>query len=223
MTAQPAEDGNLPYALQKLSEAISALIDPKPTTINREDGATTIHWLDSLYVQLVEAVPGEKQHRSGVAASQAPLWVDATDQLQKIDRTITSWHPKQPIFDGDLSPQHPPTPASVARLQAIEKIAWRPQDCGLIEEYTATLLAWCDKIRELLADTPKLTLPNPCPACGVKIVYRRDSGGEQVRRPALQIGAHGCTCANCGYTWAPDLFVHLSRVLGYEMPEGVLE
>lgn len=219
----PLEDGNLPATLRKLGEAISALIDPKPQTIHRDDGTTSIEWLDSLYTQLVEAIPGEKKHRTGVSTSQPPMWIDASDQLVKIDRVVMSWHPAQPLFDGDLSPQHPPTPVTVARLQAIEGLPWRPQDCSLLEDYVADLLAWCEKIRELLSDAPKLTLPNPCPACGTKIVYRTDSAGEKVRRPALNIGATGCTCLHCHYTWEPQYFTHLARVLGYEMPAGVLE
>lgn len=216
------EDGNLPEARRKLSNAISALIDPKPHTLKRDDG-TTVEWLDSLYVQLVEAVPGERKHRTGVSASQPPMWVDASDQLGVIDRTVTSWHPQQPIFDGDLTPEHPPTPPTVARLQSLEATKWRPQDCSLLDGYTAQLVVWCDKITELLADAPKLTLPNPCPACGTKIVYRHDSAGDLVRRPALHIGANGCTCQHCRHTWGPELFTHLARVLGYEMPAGVLE
>jgi hypothetical protein len=54
-------------------------------------------------------------------------------------------------------------------------------------------------------------------------VYHRDSAGELVRQPALQIGVWGCECMACRAFWAPDRFVFLARVLGYELPEGVLE
>jgi hypothetical protein len=60
----PIEDGNLPCTLRKIGEAIRA-DRPETLTVHRDDGATSIEWLDSLYVQFVEAVLGEK-HRTGV-------------------------------------------------------------------------------------------------------------------------------------------------------------
>jgi hypothetical protein len=62
------------------------------------------------------------------------------------------------------------------------------------------------------------------PACGATTVYRKDSTGELVRQPALQIVAeHGCTCQACRYTWAPSHYLLLCKVLGFELPAGVLE
>ncbi|WP_424712782.1 DUF7340 domain-containing protein [Mycobacteroides abscessus] len=63
----------------------------------------------------------------------------------------------------------------------------------------------------------------PCPACQKRWVYRRDSSGENVRQPALQLTAQGCSCQACRYTWDPSYFVHLARVLECPLPEGVLE
>ena len=71
MTAEKKHaDGDLPAARRNLDDAISALIDPKPETRHVDDpdnpdgeGTTRIEWLDALYVQLAEAIPGEKKHR----------------------------------------------------------------------------------------------------------------------------------------------------------------
>lgn len=54
-------------------------------------------------------------------------------------------------------------------------------------------------------------------------LHNRMSAGERVRQPALRIGEHGCQCGQCGQVWAPQYFAHLANVLGYELPEGVLE
>lgn len=225
MTAQPIdEDGNIVAAMQRLDNAISALIDPKPETRQLDDGSTAIEWLDPLYTQLVEAVPGEKKHRTGVSTSQPPMWIDASDLLHKINQMIISWEKHWPIPLPSMWPfayddEYP----TIQRLRILNRRKWRPQDTTTVETHAAHLESWADKIRELLADTPKLTLPNPCPNCDVAIVYRHDSAGDLVRRPALNIGQHGCECQNCHYIWSPAYFTHLAMVLGYDKPQGVLE
>ena len=218
------EDGNIVAAKRRLDLAISALIDSKPTTRLLEDGHTRIEWLDPLYTQLVEAIPGEKKHRTGVSTSQPPLWIDASDLLHKINTVVVSWEKHWPIPLPSLWPwayddEYP----TIQRLRLLNRRRWRPQDTSMVDSYAAMLESWAEKITDLLADTPKLTLPNPCPNCGTAIVYRHDSAGDLVRRPALQIGAHGCECQNCRYMWAPEFFVHLARVLGYELSQGILE
>ena len=214
MTAQPAEDGNLPYALQKLGEAISALIDPKPIHHNN-----TLGWADSLYDQLTDEIPGSQGNASRVPQSSPPLCIDAAELKHEIDTAIAAWEPK-PLIDAS---QNQPPPISIIRLQIIEKRAWRPQDVKSIEQITNNLLAWCEAIKTLLNPQPRWHLPNPCPACDTAIIYRKNSAGETVRQPALQIGPAGCVCQKCHHEWGPQLFQHLANVLGYKLPEGVLE
>lgn len=219
MTApQTTEDGNLPDARRKLDDAISSLIDPKPRYTESEAGTV---WLDPLYAQLQDAVPGEKQHRSGVPRSQAPLWVDAVDLLREIDTAVAAWEPPWPEIPGDLTTD--PPPPTVLRLQTIQARTWRPQDTTHIKTITARITTWTERITTLLADTHIKTLSAPCPACGKTTVYRQDSAGELVRQPALQITTIGCQCQACKTSWAPDLYMHLARVLGYDLPAGVLE
>lgn len=220
MTApQTTEDGSLPDARRKLDDAISSLIDPKPRYTETKAGTV---WLDPLYDQLHDALPGEKQQRSGVPRSQAPLWVDAVDLLHEIDRAVAEWEPNWPAIPGNLTGRdaQPPT---VLRLQAINARKWRPQDASEVTTIANRITAWAERITTLLADTHVKTLSAPCPACGKTTVYRKDSGGELVRQPALQITTIGCQCQACKTSWSPDLYMHLARVLGYDLPAGVLE
>lgn len=219
MTApQPAQDGNLPEARRELHDAICDLVNPRPQYTDTDDGTV---WLDSLYIQLQGAVPGEKQHRSGVARSQPPAWIDAIDTLRDIDSAVTGWEPRWPAIPGNLS--NDPEPPTVLRLRIIALRAWRPQDTAEVKKIAAKIRYWVDRITTLLADTHVKHISAPCPACGKTTVYRKDSGGELVRQPALQITAMGCQCQACKTTWAPDLYMHLARVLGYDLPAGVLE
>lgn len=217
--SQPIEtDGNLPAARNKLSNAISALIDPKPTHRQLDDGTNRIEWMDSLYDQLSDAVPGGQGNASRVPQSSPPMCIDAVDLMRKIEAATAEWEPRPEI---DISINTPPI--AVIRLQAVERRMWRPQDTTLVEQIAAEIESWCTEIRSLLDPAKRWTLPNPCPACDTAIVYRRNSANETVRQPALQIGPTGCVCQNCHHTWAPEYFQHLAQVLGYELPSGVLE
>jgi hypothetical protein len=207
------EDGNLPYAKIKLGEAISALIDPKPMLYK-----DITSWVDSLYDQLTDEIPGSQGNSSRVAQSSPPLCIDAAELKAEIDTAVGAWEPK-PLIDvsGD------PPPLAIIRLQALENRSWRPQDVRAIEQITGNIQAWCESIKALLNPEPKWSLPNSCPACDVAIVYRKNSAGETVRQPALQINGDGCVCQNCRHAWGPQLFQHLAAVLGYPLPPGVLE
>ncbi|WP_396921645.1 hypothetical protein [Mycolicibacterium sp.] len=82
--SQPIEtDGNLPAARNKLSNAISALIDPKPTHRQLDDGTNRIEWMDSLYDQLTDAVPGR------TISCDTPI---AVIRLQAVERR--TWRPQ---------------------------------------------------------------------------------------------------------------------------------
>ena len=207
---ETTEDGNLPQARRNLSNAISQLIDPKPHT---HHGA--IRWAESLYQQLIDAIPGAQGTRSAVPQSSPPLNLAAAELKAEIDQAAAIWEPR-PDIDRD---DH----ITVIRLQALNKRGWRPQDVSRIDQLAANLRSWCRAIAQELDPAPDWSLPSPCPACGTTIVYRRNSSGEQVRKPALSIGPGGCECLKCHATWAPEKFVFLAGVLGYELPDGVLE
>lgn len=217
--SQPIEtDGNLPAARNKLSNAISALIDPKPTHRQLDDGTNRIEWMDSLYDQLTAAIPGSQGNASRVPQSSPPMCIDAVDITRKIDARTAEWEPRP-----EIDASRPTPPIAVIRLQAIDKRGWRPQDASLVEQIAGEIEAWCKDITALLNPAPRWHLPNPCPACETAVVYRRNSSDEVVRQPALQIGPNGCVCQHCHHTWAPEYFQHLAQVLGYKLPPGVLE
>lgn len=226
-TAQPIEDGNLPAARQRLGNAISALIDDKPHTIQHDTQGTRVEWVQSLYTQLADAVhtgPGQDGAYLGVPASKPPLWTEAADILRDIDKTIRKWQPDPGIFDGDLTNENPPTPETIRRLRTIDTQRWRPQDANQLEQWAHRLEKWANQIRDELIDPEsRKTLNDPCPACDVKTVYRMVDG-ENVRQPALRITTERCWCLNCGADWIfPGHLAHLCRLLGYELPPGVLE
>lgn len=218
MTQPDISDGNLPAARRNLGNAISALIDPKPTNRVLDDGTNRIEWIDSLYDQLTDAIPGGQGNASRVPQSSPPMCLDAVDIMHKIQTRTATWEPRPDI---DISTDTPPI--AVIRLQAMDKRTWRPQDTTLIDQIAGEIEAWCETIRGLLNPAKRWTLPNPCPACDTTIVYRRNSANETVRQPALQIGPNGCECQHCHHNWEPTHFAHLARVLGYSLPSGVLE
>jgi hypothetical protein len=133
------------------------------------------------------------------------------DLRNEIDVAVEAW---QPAFTG--------VPPSVGRLRCIQTRRWRPQDTRQIEQIANAVRAWADAVDALLNPPRHWTLPSPCPSCNTAIVYRRDSGGEMIRQPALQIDPEGCFCTKCRAHWTPDKFVFLARVLG-SLPENVLE
>lgn len=211
MTAQPIEtDGNLPAAMRALTDAIHQLTEPRSTIHN-----DTIINGPSLYMQLWDAVDGEATNGGGSgggAKSRPPFWLDAFDLCREIDVAVECW---QPAFTG--------VPATVGRLKWILKRKWRPQDTRQMEQITTAVQSWAVSIDDLMNPKPKWTLPNPCPNCGVKTVYRNDASGERVRTAALQInGNKGCTCQACRYTWEPHRFQILAGALGYALPTGVI-
>lgn len=215
----PAVDGGyLPGVLNQLRDAVSALTDPQAVTT-----ATGTRFGDSLYQQLLDALPGRKLERSGHARSVPPMWLDCADLLADIDTTVRTWQPHA----GDER-----DPATVRRLRLLEARPWRPQDSPALQTYTAKLRAWERRIRDLLDDGERdrfLYAANSktlaaCPACAETVVYRRDSAGERVRQPALRIRGDGTTiCGACQTSWGPEKALFVARLLGYEMPAGVLE
>lgn len=215
MTA-PLEDGNLPAARKYLADAIHGLAGRTTTTI---DGR--VHWGDSLYQQLRDNLGGMSGGGGEGAHSQPPIWLDATTLLDEIDSAIRREQPDPGIFDGDLSRE--PIPETVRRLHLIEDRSWRPQDTHKVQQIADACVEWAHRILNLFEPPARKSLPNPCPACDTRVVYRKDSGGETVRQPALQIGANGCVCGACHTVWSPEYFVHLARVLGYPLAPGCLE
>lgn len=228
---QPRQD--LPAARRRLEIAVSALIEPKPVTVHRDDDTTQITWLDSLFAQLLDAVSGQTGERSG-GPSSTPVWADVLDLLKVIDKQVAKWHPEWPI--PDISDDNP-TPTTIARLQAIQARKWRVEDTDHVNDVASQIDVWVEAIHGKLNPEPVIYLmapapargPAPCPACGKDYVWRPDASdnGKPKRQPVLKItGSAGCVecrCQACQYTWDAYHLRMLAGAVGYPLPAGVLE
>ncbi|MBY0440971.1 MAG: hypothetical protein K2Q25_02350 [Mycobacteriaceae bacterium] len=205
---QPETQQDLPSARNKLNDAISNLIDPRPEHINNR----TI-WLNPRYHDLREALTSQRPGGKHQPRSQPPAWIDAIDTLTQIDNHIHQLEPDTPIADCD---DHP----TVQRLRAHAARKWRPQDVPDIIKTSNDLQAYAISIDKLFAQPPKY-LPDKCPRCNQRKAART-LDGETVRVPALQITEAGCTCNNCHNHWPPIQLAWLGSLLGYRI-QGVAE
>ena len=83
------DDGPLPLARRRLSDALHALADPIP-----EWAGGTCRWSDALYVRLRAELPGGTRARRGwVNSSRLPCRGDVLDLLFQIDTTVGGWEP----------------------------------------------------------------------------------------------------------------------------------
>ena len=197
------EDGFLPGALRRLSDIVGDLIDPLPQLIG-----TKLHYADSRYAQLGQAIAGISRARSGGMGS-LPIWPDAFDLLSEIDTSVNVWLPA-------------PTLRTETRLQVLLESPWRPQDVDTLDKHSDDVSRWVTRIDGLLTDDHTMELLAPCPACGVRTVQRLRAG-ELVRVATLQVDANGCRCLDCHTEWAPQYFRQLARVIGCPPPAGILE
>lgn len=224
MTSPAPVDTALAPARDKLANAIHALIDPRRQTL--DGGRHT--WLDSVYAELAEAVYEKHARGGGSAQPASPLWIDASDCLTEIWRLAHRAHPEHPGYTSKdrYQSQRLESP-TVLRLQIIAERKWRPQDTERITDLAAELERLTAKAVHLLESqlggVKDWSLPNPCPNCGRTHVYV-DSGGDRVRRPALQITESFCRCRNpdCDGFWRSIEFQFLGTLLGYRPPEGVI-
>ncbi|HEX9176001.1 MAG TPA: hypothetical protein VF874_07870 [Mycobacterium sp.] len=117
-------------------------------------------------------------------------------------------------IDGTVGSWEPHGKGTVDRLHQLAGRGWRPQDCAVLDDYSGQLQRWTLTAAELLAESPRVFLHVPCPRCGERFAYRRDSAGELVRVRALRVSESGCKCSACGAFWPPDRFEWLARLLG---------
>lgn len=198
-------DGNITAAKTKLGRSVARLIDPIPAVYH-----DVTMYAPCLYEQLASALPGSQGDSKTPAKSLPPLWMDAALLKGQIDKQAGVWARRRAD--------------TVTRLRIVRDRGWRPQDADLVFEMARMIGGWCEQIVALLDPQSVKTISAPCPSCGKATVYRRDSAGEVVRRAALQVVASvGCTCLHCEATWSPDRYLFLSRLLGFDLPEGVLE
>lgn len=199
-------DGNIQAARTKLGRAVQRLTAPRPAVYHDR----TLY-APSLYACLLDDVAGTQGDTRTPAKSLPPIWIDATQLRFDIDTQSLKWLPVQ-----GTTPE---------RLQLLSAKSFRPQDFDMVNTIAAKVDTWCESIINLIIN-PKARkyISAPCPACNQERVYRRDSGGDNVREPALKWTANvGFECAACKAHWAPDQTLFFSKLLGFELPEGVLE
>ena len=192
------EDGPLALARRRLADGVHALADRTPIW---DHG--TARWSDSLYSRLRGAMVARTGRRHVLAGGRLPCRVDVLTVLIDIDRAVAGWEPEG---KGD----------TVERLHQMVGRGWRPQDCGLLDDYSAALEGWVLGAAELLGDRlTAVTLRLPCPSCGEQWVYRQNAG-ESVRAWALRVTEDGCECQVCRAYWPAAEFHFLARLLGCE-------
>lgn len=198
-------DGNIQAARTRLGRAVQRLTAPRPAVYH-----DTTRYAPSLYSCLKDDLAGTQGDTRTPAKSLPPIWIDASQLRMDIDAQTVKW---LPVPGG--------TPD---RLQRLSFKSWRPQDFDTVSSIAAKVDLWCENIINLLdPESRKFIEGAACPRCGKTWVYRRDSGGDHVRQPALKlVVSQGCTCQACQAFWAPEKFMFLGRLLGYQTPEGVV-
>jgi hypothetical protein len=191
-----APDGPLAVARHRLTDAVSALADPIPVCV----GGGVYRWSESLYVQLRQALAGDRLWVRRVFHSRLPCRADVLALVIEIDTAAAGWEPHGK--------------STVERLRGVVARGRRPQDCELIDVYCDRVARWGVAAAEVLALVPKVFLEVPCPRCAARFAYRRDEVGDRVRMRALRIGEDGCTCLACSAFWPPERFEWLARLLG---------
>lgn len=191
-----SESEPLKLSLRRLREAVHALVEPIPVW----DGGTC-RWSDALYWRLRRSLRGQpRQSGRRVPDSRPPCRTDVLTLLIDIDMTAAEWEPHGK--------------GTIERLRQIAAQDRRPQDCELLDAYSATVEAWAVRAAELLGDKPpEVALRLPCPSCGVRFIHRH-ANGENVRAWALRVSEDGARCQACEATWQPEQFEFLARLLG---------
>lgn len=196
-------DESLPLAKTKLADAVSNISHRRLHAVSNDDKATKHVWLSSRYDELAESVEAARGGSGGKWSHQLPFWADGFMLLGEIDTAVMKMHAALPGWIGWTK----------ARLDALANHSWRPQDCSVIFGHVKLLDEFCARIDALFTQKP-ISLPNPCPECHTKWVYRAVDD-EQVRSAALQITADGCTCGNCRANWPVERLPMLGKILGY--------
>lgn len=201
-------DGNITAARTKLTDAITKLCAPR----------TCIHYdatlsAPSLYDMLTSNMSARQGDTRTPAQSLPPLWVDALQLRSDIDCQVRRWK-----IMGKNTGSTPET------LSILVDRNWRPQDTEHVTSMARQIRSWCDSIVNLFDPEHRKYISAACPSCGKATVYKRDTAGETVRQPALVVITNiGATCQHCDAHWSPDRYLFLCRLLGFELPAGVLE
>ena len=87
-------------------------------------------------------------------SARLPCRGDVLALLVEVDAAVGSWQP-----DGK---------GTVDRLHLLAGRGWRPQDCAVMDDYSARIERWVLTAAEVLTETPRVYLREPCPRCGAR-------------------------------------------------------
>ena len=214
MTTTPDPDTAVlvSYAAAELNDAVHNLFSDRITTI--PGNPPRITRLASRYQEIRAAIAGQQGTQTGsIARSMPPLWVDATDWLRRVDNQTRDWIPANT------------TATTPNRWLAQLELTWRPQDTTLLQQWTEELEHWTRLADQLLGNTDTaLPVRAPCPRCGRRWHYRKDTGGEIVRVDSLQITRGvGCRCQGCRASWTEREYEFLGRLIGCDALPGAMD
>lgn len=199
------EESTLPDAIDQLYRAVGELFDEQKQYVQGR-----VRVAPSWWDRLTEAVAatGLKDGTSRAVAKSRPLcWADALDLKVRIEDRAKSW------IGGDSVP---------GRLRALASRRWRPQDTEAVQGIAAEVQSWRLAVTALVEPSHIKSVAAACPQCGERWVYRMHAG-ERVRQPALQLeAATGCLCQGCRAFWPPEKYLFLCRLLGFDLPAGIV-
>jgi hypothetical protein len=190
------DDGPLALSRRQFGRAVAALAEPLPIW---DGGAARL--VPPVYSRLRGALRGATaQFGRRMPSSRPPCHTRVLSLLVDIDQAAAEWEPDEPD--------------TLARLRAAAERDRRPQDCSLLDGYTARVEGWTLEAVEVLGDKPpEVALRLPCPRCDKRFVYRL-SAGENVRSAALRVSEAGARCLACRASWEPAKLEFLAKLLG---------
>lgn len=196
----------------ELRQVARELVDGSTGAVVRDDNTTTRHVQPPLLGQLREAVaPTADGGQGNGSGTYTPLNEHVVDVLTQIETDAADLHVKATMHDGFTAED---------RIRAMVEIAGRWTNVDHVGAMLNYLREWSREIRDVLEPPKRFDLVAPCPACGVRFVWRQHDG-ESVKQPALSVdGRTGCTCLDCGHVWPPAQLTHLAMAIGCESITG---
>lgn len=160
----------------------------------------------SLVDQLIEAIPGggDSDHgRPSAGSTRAAVALDVVELVHAMQeatrcRTLRGL-------------------SEALRAWAQQARHWRTGNPEYLLQAASAAEAWVSTGRTLLNPPKRWSFMAACPQCETSVTHVRDSSGEVVRRPALELdpatGTARCLAPGCGARWDSRRLLLLAQVL----------
>lgn len=200
---QPTPDE---IAKQDLADVVQRLQVVADALVGREvaylDG-TTLTYL-SLYEELCELSSGGGGNGESYAATfergQAPMWITGWALVYEIDTAVALWTDAGNTVDG---------------IRQLTERHWTTDQLRQLTELTDNIVKWVGAAERLI-NPRTVQVRRPCPVCAARYTYTKDTHGDHVRTPALQLDAEGVRCLSCRASWGLDQAEFLQRLMESE-------